>query len=118
MMLAAWVGCTSKKSPSSTDLPDELVHVVGLGALSGISVSRLSSMPVPRVVARPLGRSWRLDSGRKSKKSRVASKRVDVVLERDVGDADLVVWVTRRRVPPGSPPRWYGLHHVRPVTNM
>jgi hypothetical protein len=85
-----------------------------LAALSGISVSRLSSMPVPRIVARPLGQIVAVGQRQEVEEVARGEQRVDVVLERDVGDARLggvgdgAAQLLLRHHLVGD-----GLHHVR-----
>jgi hypothetical protein len=82
------------------DLPDQLVHVVGLAALGGISVSRLSSMRSHGSSLGRFGRSWRFDKRQEIEELARREQRLDVILEGDVGDAPTwSVWVT---APPSS----------------
>ena len=102
------------------DLPDQLVHVIGRCRRRRDERVETVLDPVPRILesaARAM--SWRLDSGRKSKKSRVASSASMSFSNATSATPDLVVWVT---APPSS--SWVTTSLVTvfttsgPVTNM
>ena len=88
MMLAAWAGWSSKKSPSSTDLPDQLVHVVGL--VRAVGDQRVEAVLDAGPTDRRQGRSGTIVAVRQRQEIEEVARReqrLDVVLERDVGDA-------------------------------
>ena len=69
------------------DLPDQLVHVVGRRRARRDQRVEAVLDAVDRVLARPLGTSWRLRQRQEIEELARRQQRVDVVLERDVGDA-------------------------------
>ena len=120
MMLAAWAGWISKKSPSSTHLPDQLVHVVGLGWRCPGSRCRGCPPAGPRDrgrAARADRGGWRAAGNRRSRGSRASASMS--FSKATSATPDLVVWVT---APPSS--SWVTTSLVTvfttsgPVTNM
>jgi hypothetical protein len=90
MMLPAWRGWISKKSPSSSDLADHFVHVIGLrGAGRDDRVEAHLSIPVPRIGAGPLGHFVAVRRGQEVEEIARGEQRVDIVLQREVGDRGL-----------------------------
>jgi hypothetical protein len=70
-------------------LPDQLVHVVGLVGVSRDQHVEAVLDPVPRIVARPFRDAAAVVARQEGEELARGEQRLDIVLERAVGDAGL-----------------------------
>ena len=107
MMFAAWAGISLEEVALVGDLPDQLVHVIGRRRARRDERVEAVLDAVDRVLARPLGLIVAVRQRQEVEELARCQQRVDVVLERDVGDARLGgVRDRSAQARPGSRPRW------------